>query len=870
MALNKAFNYITKKLRNKNSCGSEGGAFDASGLGAMFFWGATAPVTADRPAPGSIWIDTTNKLVMYNSGTLAVPAWVAVGGGSALGLDAAFDIVKVIDGANSSANAMGVGDGTDALLFYTAASVPTIATNGTSDLVIAPDGGDTDITGTLEVSGTVTSVGDFAVGVNKFNVTAATGATQADSTMNVDGDFTVGGADFTVTATNGNVDTAGTLTVDGASTLTGAVGVTGAITATSATFSGLVTCTGGLNAGTLLMDALAAATSSGDISLDGNGTGGVDICSISTGGITLGDDTALATAKTLTLAGANGSAIFTITAGDAAISAGSLSITDDDDDPSLVVVNNTITTDSMVTLTSTSLTTGNVLQVTADAITSGSILFLETSLATFTGEYINCYDGAAVDFSVGLYGATIIAGNATGTDALTLTAGDITLTDGDLTLTTGDLTLTAGSIVLTPDAATDCVDLNPAADGAVFDINLAATSNLAGGYIDIDGSTGSGPVVEVAFSGAYTGDVLSLNMTNAVGAKAIDITGAGTRVAALVHITDTPATAGTTLNLDVTPVAGAVSVIDIDIGGTDDCDVITMDFAAAFTGDAIALTMANAVGAKALDIAGSGTRTASLVHITDTPEAAGGHTLDIDVTPGALTLQVIDIDIGGTDDADILCINFAAAYTGDALAIDLSNTATANGIVVSGDITPAAAVNSMGATGIPDANGRILELTSTGNASAANVGACLRVLESGAAQATTYALQVDSTSNEGLNVSTGKSHFAESVTMLGSAKVAVAANYLQATGANNAIVVAANADDTGTPIPLADGLLLHIDLAAYTLQAGANTLNYIGGGVVDIKMHTDVGADIADDYVAGGVISLMYSAGSTVWMDMGQ
>ncbi len=36
----------------------------------------------------------------------------------------------------------------------------------------------------------------------------------------------------------------------------------------------------------------------------------------------------------------------------------------------------------------------------ADGVTSGTLLHLDTSLAGFAGKYIDCYDGAASDFTV--------------------------------------------------------------------------------------------------------------------------------------------------------------------------------------------------------------------------------------------------------------------------------------------------------------------------------------------------------------------------------------------------------------------------------------------------------------------------------------
>ena len=92
---------------------------------------------------------------------------------------------------------------------------------------------------------------------------------------------------------------------------------------------------------------------------------------------------------------------------------------------------------------------------------------------------------------------------------------------------------------ITTTSGEDALDITPVADGAAIDINLPASYNLATGAIDIDDSTGSGPVIDIAFSSTYTGGAIDINMTNAVGASAIVLTGAGTRVVPLITI-DTP------------------------------------------------------------------------------------------------------------------------------------------------------------------------------------------------------------------------------------------------------------------------------------------------------------------------------------------
>ncbi len=569
-------------------------------------------------------------------------------------------------------------------------------------------------------------------------------------------DIAINTSMFTVAGTTGNTVVAGNLSVGGNFSLSG----------------------------TLTLDAIAAATTNATLTVDGNGVGGVDICSLSSGGVTLSDDTTVIASKTLTITGVAASNVFTITAGDMVISDGSITITDADDAASLKITNNALAAGSLIDIDTTGTVTGKIIDILADNVTTGTMVYLRSSAASFAGKYIQCYDGAADDFSIGLYGATIIAGNADGTDALTLTAGDIKLTDGGLTLS-------SGGVDVTSNAAHDAFDIIPAADGAALDINLAGSSNLATGYIDIDGSTGSGTVVDVDFSGAYTGAVLDINMTNAVGASIANFTGAGTRTAGLIVVTDTPSSVGT-FDLNITPVAATA------------------------------------------------------------------------------TANVFDIDVAGTGNADVISIDFSGAYVGDAINITTTNGGAAvQAIVVDGTTAPAGALCSFSCSGTIAAAGSVATFQSSGQPAAACAGAAARFLETGAARATSYAVQIDSTSNEALNVSTGKSHFVEAISVLASPNLTIAPNYIQAGGAANAIT-AALTDDTGTNIALTDGLRLQIDLNTKTLQAGANTLDFNGGGAVAILSHNNPANNIATAYAANGFIDLVYSSTTPGWLDMSQ
>jgi len=106
------------------------------------------------------------------------------------------------------------------------------------------------------------------------------------------------------------------------------------------------------------------------------------------------------------------------------------------------------TAGTTLSVTASAATTGVGVLVATDALTEGTALKITAVEATLTtGLYIQCYDGAANDFSVAKYGATVIAGNAALTASLTLTKGDFLMSDGVLrAAVTATITADAGSI----------------------------------------------------------------------------------------------------------------------------------------------------------------------------------------------------------------------------------------------------------------------------------------------------------------------------------------------------------------------------------------------------------------------------------------
>lgn len=588
----------------------------------------------------------------------------------------------------------------------------------------------------------------------------------------------------------------------------------------------------------------------------------------------------------------NGDLLINPAGGDTAIT-GNLSVTGTFSPTTATITTGTITTLTATTATITTMagavafsgnptvtgtaTTGSIFLIDGSTVTTGNVLRVEADATTLNGGLLinGTIDGTS-KFSVAEDGKVTIAGTAAGSDALILTAGDITLTAGhivqtlgNLTLTNGNLTMSSGGLDVTPGAGDgDAFDLTNLAASAAIDLDVVGSSTVAGGVIDIDASTGSAPILTMAFSGAYTGGAVIVDMTNAVGAIALTLTGAGTRTAHLVSITDVPTASAATFDLNITMANDPA--FDIDCAGTGTGGLFDIDFSAAFTGDAVNINMTNAVGANCLDLTGAGTRTVPFITITDVPTTSAP-TFDINITPGAGVQAGFDIDVAGTQAADIIAIDFSAAFTGDALNITMTNGgAGAQAIVVDGSLAASGAMVSLSSSGVLTANGSILTCAASGQPGAANTGTCGRFLDTGAAQATTYAVQIDSTSNEALTVTTGKAHFVEAISSLASNRCGISDNYVQAAGSNNAITVAAITDAAGTTIPLADGLTLVIDCNTRTLQAGANTLDYAGGGAVSITRSTAPTGNKAVATAANAVVALIYSSGATAWLDLSE
>lgn len=360
---------------------------------------------------------------------------------------------------------------------------------------------------------------------------------------------------------------------------------------------------------------------------------------------------------------------------------------------------------------------GNDIEGTSDLWTvskAGVALFATVNVpdinAGASGDTTLTVDGAGT-------GGVNVGSNSTGGITLgratTITTGGLTITAGGLTVTTGGQTST-GDETHTVAATTGSgvlIDGSTVTSGNVLRVEADAT-NLNGGKIinaTIDGTT--------KFNVAEDGAVAIVG--TAAGTDAITITNGDVGLAAgrldidlgRMEI-DTTADETSYIKRNQTTTSGPVFEIEETHTGAD---------------NAALLVDHNATGAvNAIQVTTDGTGYGMSLE----PSVAGGGGLTV-VTATAATARAIFVD-GTTGDGWV--------GTGSNGMVEL----TSDGAIV--------------------ADGSLLRLSSSGQPAAANDGVCLEIVETGTAQATSYALRIASTNNEALHVDTGVALFDEAAT----------------------------------------------------------------------------------------------------------
>lgn len=649
--------------------------------------------------------------------------------------------------------------------------------NATDGTVLEVVSADTDVDALVVTANGANSL--VVAGSGNVNITGGTGVinytdfdVSADGAVVLSGDdggtmltFTPGAAAVAIDASNATITTA--LSVGG-NDIVGTTGLinytnfdvdasgnivsTGNLTAVNGTFSGNVNITG-----TFQQDSITAATAATTLTVDGTGVGGVTIGGTSTGAVTLGG------AATLVNLPANT---------DLVLAGGDLTITDTANADVVQITNNTLTTADVLQISASGTrTSDNVIKITDGATTAGSIAVTAnaqtsgngyaygntgaaltgaayyasvTDGAGFTGYYFQAYDGAANDFTVGRYGATTIAGNAS-TDVLTVTAGDLQITAGDIDIDLGIITV----------------------DNTADEGNRIARNN----------ANGAAPVLEVEQTHATGGIALLVDTKNTTAAEyAIDITSSG---ATQLHFTANGA-AGDGMLYDATDAwTGQAFKIDAGpwlgtLGEGAALDFRSDNAATAEAGHVIYVKM-QGTGADAAAIDGKG------LYLEDEAGAtAGSYLAKLDTKSNT----VLHIHNSGAA-ADGIKIDVADSYTGQGFVADLGPWLGTSG---EGFISLA----SDNAATVPAGQFLRFRQLGTGQHAAAIAGSLLYLEDDAVAPAagTSYAVYIDATNIEAMHVDTGKVLVDETVTATGGISAGSAATSLLKTD----VIALSNAD----------------------------------------------------------------------------
>lgn len=420
------------------------------------------------------------------------------------------------------------------------------------------------------------------------------------------------------------------------------------------------------------------------------------------GALTIGASaTATTFAGTVVITGTSGT-VFTITQGNTVLTSGNLTLTSGN----VVLTSGNLTlTAGATSLTSTSNSAATVLvtnntattygaggvstglvQFISTSLTSGTFLHIQTAGATMTsGNYLRLWDtttGAAA-FSVARYGATIIAGNASGTSALTLTIGDAVLSDGQLSVTrTGDNAVTLTAVNNTVTTASSIVF----SGSGVFTgttttsfMTLTASGLTTGTVLYVPAAAlTTGKVLHTVANAMTTGAFITASSTSAVltsGAFAAftwnpaTYTGAGITTAGLVSITDAPtistSIAGTHNDLNVTRTnTTAASAITYTVSGA----LVYIENASPTVGATSTLTDSAIV----LDVRQSNTATSAGVVAAFTQSAGAGSTNAVTIVANSVTTS-----------SGVLSVTANGLTTGKGLLVTSSGTITTTGSAVS-------------------------------------------------------------------------------------------------------------------------------------------------------------------------------------------
>ena len=755
-----------------------------------------------------IKFDGTNLLFFDSTVGVSKTLTQLAASASASALDLCFDAGKTIDGANSEANSLQVGDGTNALKFYGDATDLFIKSSA-GDIKFISSGGDVtfdndNITTTGTVQGGTVTDGTFSVALGAVTgcatiagLTGLSGAGaitlkpsgDADDYLsfatagNIPGITTVGTCNLSITASGGTIDfgddlltTTGTVTCAGI-TNTGSTATQG-ITNTVA----VIDTTMGVQLGTDNIKLTLGNMDDTDSYLTFNGTN------------LLFFDSNLGHTVTLTdLAG--GALSGPTVTGDMTITDGKIIWSDLVNEVAGQFTFSNVANDG-IDIVANSATTSNILHIASTSLTSGTGIRVDTLESTLNaGYYFVAHDttgGGADVFTLGEDGAVVIAGAAA--DVLTLALGNLQMTNGDIDMDEGKVEIN------TTTDETSYFKKNAAGTAAVVEIENTEVTSTGSALLIDQNATGNAYALEITHDGDYaaidikasaarTGDVIAIAMANQLAQKALNITGAATSAnnAGIIDIRTTGSLDGSLVYLhSSTGAPTAVShVLEIVSTGalaganaTGACLKVTESGAAAGTSYAVYIASVSneaiyvATGKSVFDelVTSNGGFNATIA------DAAGLDGITIDQNDATQDKDGLVITVAG--DGYVIKGTVETA-TGKGLGLICANNQTTSLLTLDGatgangwgGATGVGMLNLSGDNALLHANASMLNIVYSGVPQDDNRGSCLRIVDTGnpAAGTAGYSVYISATdaTQEALYIDDGKVLIDETLTASG-------------------------------------------------------------------------------------------------------
>ncbi|MBI2474953.1 hypothetical protein HYV69_00830 [Candidatus Uhrbacteria bacterium] len=520
-------------------------------------------------------------------------------GGVALDTTGAFSI----DGATAS-NVTVTGSGISLTLAAAGGGAQSLVLNsagtGTNaiDINATAGGVDVDAVGVVTIdaagiSNFSTSVGTLTLGTSAGGTSSSLILSSADTSsdailLDVDGSA---GSGIYLDAYDSATNTTGVITLDGASVSINSSGSSGI--ALSAGDSGPI----------------AIATTGAALSITGGGTNGTVSISSTLQDVTL---ETVASSRTIGIGASNtpttrtinmatGSGTDTVTFGDATGSDQFNLISGESTNDIFDVTFASLTTADAFDIDTAALTTGDVFDITYTGTTGSAIRITDSTAASASsmilmantaadvtaqtyliqGTYTDTADAEAdfllfadnagdAQFAINTDGNTVITGTLLGTDALTLTAGDILVSSGNFDLTSGDFNvgvIDAQSVNIDGDGSptADILSIGVGDTSATDGVDaLLITSNISGAsgtalHFDPDYTTGVADNYSVISVDAFTA-ATTANVASAV--KGLDIGNLTQTENTLNDITATAVDIGTGWDVGLAIGSGGVQLDD--------------------------------------------------------------------------------------------------------------------------------------------------------------------------------------------------------------------------------------------------------------------------------------------------------------------